>query len=66
MGFDPAAIRFALELLGPEHVLLCSDWPIMPLTSRRQIEARLATLALTDEQQALILSGNTERLLARS
>jgi predicted TIM-barrel fold metal-dependent hydrolase len=66
MGFDPAMIRFAIEVVGLEHVLLGSDWPIMPLTSRRQIEARLATLALTDEQQALILSGNTERLLARS
>jgi predicted TIM-barrel fold metal-dependent hydrolase len=66
MGFDSAAIRFALDVVGPDHVLLGSDWPIMPLTSRVQIEARLATLALDDEQQALILSGNTERLLARS
>ncbi len=30
MGFDPAAIRFALDLLGVEHVMLGSDWPIMP------------------------------------
>jgi predicted TIM-barrel fold metal-dependent hydrolase len=64
MGFDPAAIRFASELLGPEHVLLGSDWPIMPLTSRPQIEAKLAPLALTDEQQAGILGGNTQRLFA--
>lgn len=63
MGFDPAAIRFAVELLGAEHVLVGSDWPIMPITPRQRIAHVLATLQLTDEQTAAILGGNTQRLL---
>lgn len=66
MGFDPAALRFAVELLGPEHVLLGSDWPIMPLTPRRKIEETLALLPLTPEQRALIMGGNTARLFTRA
>jgi len=66
MGFDSAALRFAIDVLGPEHILLGSDWPIMPLTARQHIEATLATLALNEEQRALISGGNTERLFARA
>jgi predicted TIM-barrel fold metal-dependent hydrolase len=66
MGFDPAALRFAIDVLGPEHVLLGSDWPIMPLPTRRKIDATLDALALSSEQQALIMGGNTERLLKYS
>ena len=44
MGFDSASIRFAIELLGAEHVLLGSDWPIMPITPRQRIEDVLAPL----------------------
>jgi predicted TIM-barrel fold metal-dependent hydrolase len=63
MGFDPAMIRFAVELLGAEHVLNGSDWPIMPISTRRQIEEALTAAGLTDKQQAAVLSGNVERLL---
>ena len=65
MGFDPAAIRFAVELLGAEHVLMGSDWPIMPIATRNNVEETLAPVGLTDSQQAAILSGNTLRLLTR-
>ena len=63
MGFDPAAIRFAIELLGPEHVLVGSDWPIMPITPRQRVEETLAQLDLTDDQKVAIMGGNTLRLL---
>ncbi len=63
MGFDPATIRFAVELLGAEHVLLGSDWPIMPIMPRQRVEETLAPLGLSDEQRDAILSGNTLRLL---
>ena len=63
MGFDAASIRFAIALLGPEHVLLGSDWPIMPITTRQRIEEILASLQLTEAQQAAILGGNTLWLL---
>jgi predicted TIM-barrel fold metal-dependent hydrolase len=64
MGFDPAAIRFAVELLGHEHVLLGSDWPIMPIMTRQRVEETLTAVGLTDTQRAAILGGNTLRLLA--
>jgi predicted TIM-barrel fold metal-dependent hydrolase len=65
MGFDPAAIRFAVDLLGHEHVLLGSDWPIMPIATRSRVEETLANVGLTDDQKAAILGGNTLRLLKK-
>lgn len=66
MGFDPVTIRFALDLLGPDHVLLGSDWPIMAIAARQQVETLLTTLPLNERDQAAILSGNTTRLLTRN
>jgi predicted TIM-barrel fold metal-dependent hydrolase len=63
MGFDPATIRFAVHLLGAEHVLAGSDWPIMPIASRQYIDEALAELELSEQQTAAILGGNTARLL---
>jgi predicted TIM-barrel fold metal-dependent hydrolase len=67
MGFDPASIRFALNLLGSEHVLLGSDWPIMPIKPRQEIITLLQSpdLALTQQEQQAILSANTLRLLKK-
>jgi predicted TIM-barrel fold metal-dependent hydrolase len=65
MGFDPATIRFAVDLLGAEHVLVGSDWPIMPIASRQYVDEVLVKLDLTDAQKVAILGGNTARLLAR-
>ena len=65
MGFDPATIRFAIDVLGSEHVLVGSDWPIMPIAPRQQVEEVLARLDLTDPQKAAILGGNSTRLLAK-
>ncbi len=65
MGFDPVAIRFAVDLLGPGHVLMGSDWPIMPIATRHHVEETLTKAGLTDEQQAAVMSGNTLRLLAK-
>ena len=66
MGFDAATIRFALDLLGPQQVLLGSDWPIMPIGARPKVEALLTSLNLGATDQAAILSGNTLRLLTRT
>jgi predicted TIM-barrel fold metal-dependent hydrolase len=65
MGFDPASIRFAIELLGSDHVLAGSDWPIMPIAPRQQVEETLSTLEITESQTAAILSGNAMRLLTK-
>jgi predicted TIM-barrel fold metal-dependent hydrolase len=64
MGFDPATIRYAIDVLGTEHVLTGSDWPIMPIASRQYVDEALARIELTEEQRTAILSGNTALLLA--
>jgi predicted TIM-barrel fold metal-dependent hydrolase len=63
MGFDPATIHFAIELLGSEHVLAGSDWPIMPIASRQYVDEILASLDISEQQRSAILCGNTIRLL---
>ena len=63
MGFDPATIRFVVDLLGAEHVLVGSDWPIMPIAPRQNVDEVLARLDFTEQQRAAILAGNTTRLL---
>ncbi len=57
------AIRFAIELPGSHHVLAGSDWPIMPIAPRQQVEETLEKLDLTEPQMAAILGGNAMRLL---
>ena len=63
MGFDAASIRFAIDLLGADHVLLGSDWPIMPIADRGRVETVLDTLALSEADKVAVMSGNTNRLL---
>ncbi|WP_329100991.1 amidohydrolase [Micromonospora sp. NBC_01699] len=47
MGFAPAAIRFATDLLGADHVLVGGDWPIgVRDTSRERVETALARAGL--------------------
>jgi aminocarboxymuconate-semialdehyde decarboxylase len=65
MGFDPATIRFVIDLLGTEHVLVGSDWPIMPIASRQYADEVLAKLDLTERQKAALIGGNAARLLAK-
>ena len=40
-----------------------SDWPIMPIASRQQVEDTLTAVALTDEQKEAIMRNNVLRLL---
>ena len=65
MGFDPATIRFAIDLLGSEHVLVGSDWPIMPIAPRQYVNEVLSQLDLTNSQREAILGDNTARLLTK-
>ena len=52
-----------LSCLCSDHVLAGSDWPIMPIAPRQQVEETLSTLELTEPQMAAILGGNTMHLL---
>ncbi|MGD0107011.1 MAG: amidohydrolase family protein [Rhodopila sp.] len=64
MNFNPVLIRAAVDLLGADHVLAGSDWPIVsegPI--RQRAEQAFAAAALTPAEQTLIAAGNTKRLL---
>ena len=64
MGFDPRAVAFAVDVLGPEHVLVGSDWPIMRREAGRERVARtLSAAGLGDTDAALVTGGNAVRLL---
>jgi len=66
MGFDPALIRASVDLLGADHVLAGSDWPIVndkPI--RERVERAFAAAGLNRQEQQLVASGNTRRLLER-
>ena len=64
MGLHPAVIRAAVDLLGADHVLMGTDWPIV---EEKSVPERLAKAfahsGLTAAEQQMIASGNTMRLL---
>ncbi len=64
MGLHPALLRVAVDLLGADHVLLGTDWPIVdhePIRGR--VEAAFAAAGLSQDEQRLIAHGNAARLL---
>jgi predicted TIM-barrel fold metal-dependent hydrolase len=66
MGFDPAATRYAIDALGPENVLIGSDWPIVARpASIARVDALLAAVDVTAEQAVQISHVTALRLLGR-
>lgn len=66
MGFDAASVRFALDALGPQHVLVGSDWPIMWRdASRARVAGLLEVTGLDAAERDLVAGGNALRLLGR-
>jgi predicted TIM-barrel fold metal-dependent hydrolase len=66
MGFHPASIRVAVDLVGVENVLVGSDWPILndaPIGER--VTQALSAAGLTEDEQRLVAAGNARRLLAQ-
>lgn len=67
MGFEPSAVRYAVDLLGADHVLTGSDWPIGGVAaSRARVGTTLAAAGLTSEQQELVSWNNAASLLGFS
>jgi predicted TIM-barrel fold metal-dependent hydrolase len=60
---QPAVIRAAVDLLGPENVIAGSDWPIVPGPSGVKLEEAMRQAGLSAWQQAAIAGGNCRRLL---
>lgn len=65
MGFSGPLIRAAADLLGPDHILCGSDWPILSegaITTK--LSAALVQAGLGNRETALIASGNARRIFA--
>lgn len=58
---DEALLRTLIEYVGPEHVLLGSDYPF-DMGDARQVDT-VQALELAPDVEAAILGGNAERLL---
>ena len=63
-GVHPAVIRSAVALLGADHVLMGTDWPVVvEETVSSRLLATLTALGLGAEEQRMIAGGNALRLL---
>lgn len=65
MGFDADTIRFVATTLGAAHVLVGSDWPIMPIPTDAEVNRALDLAGLTAAEGDAVRGGNTLRLLHR-
>jgi predicted TIM-barrel fold metal-dependent hydrolase len=64
MGIHPAVVRAAVDMLGADHVLMGTDWPIAVEKSvPERLQKAFAHCGLTAAEQQMIASGNTLRLL---
>lgn len=63
-GVHPAIIRSAVELLGADHVLLGTDWPVVADDAvGSRLQATLARLGLSAQEQRMIGGDNALGLL---
>lgn len=64
MGINPVAVRCVIDLLGVDHVLMGTDWPIVV---EKDVPARLqkafAHAGLNAAEQQMVAGGNTLKLL---
>jgi predicted TIM-barrel fold metal-dependent hydrolase len=64
MGINPVTVRAAIDLLGADHVLMGTDWPIV---EEKSVPERLAKAfahsGLNAAEQQLVAGGNALRLL---
>jgi aminocarboxymuconate-semialdehyde decarboxylase len=64
MGLHPVLIRAAVDLLGVDHVLVGTDWPIAVETSvPERLATAFAACGLDAAEQRMLASGNTLKLL---
>jgi predicted TIM-barrel fold metal-dependent hydrolase len=67
MGLHPALVRSAVDLLGADHVVMGTDWPIAEEKSvPERLQKAFAFCGLDASQQQMIASGNTLKLLGVS
>jgi len=62
VNFDPACLRLALDFAGPDHLVAGSDYPHM-IGSLEKMKSSIASLGLSEEDEAKVLGGNAHRIL---
>jgi len=64
MGLQPAVIRTAVDLLGADHVLMGTDWPVaVEAAVPKRLQKAFAHAGLNAAEQEMVASGNALRLL---
>jgi aminocarboxymuconate-semialdehyde decarboxylase len=64
MGLHPVTVRAAVDLLGADHVLMGTDWPVADEKSiPERLGAAMAHAGLDAAQQRMVAGGNALRLL---
>ena len=64
MGLNPVEVRAAVDLLGADHVMVGTDWPVSVEKSvPERLNKAFAHAALSRAEQEMIASGNARRLL---
>ena len=66
VSFNVPALRCALEIVGPEHLVFGTDTPFQPLESVSLINESLDALNLSSEDQEAIDSKNLLKILAQT
>jgi predicted TIM-barrel fold metal-dependent hydrolase len=63
LTFHPPTIRYVIDALGADRVVLGSDWPIRLDAYADHISAAFDAAGLTPEERSLVSSGNARRLM---
>jgi aminocarboxymuconate-semialdehyde decarboxylase len=67
MGIHPVLVRSAVDLLGADHVLMGTDWPIAVEKSvPERLQSALTACGLDASAQQMVAGGNTLSLLGIS
>ncbi len=62
LTFHPPTLRYAVDALGADRVIMGSDWPIRTDAFADKVTAAFEAAGFTAEEQALVSSGNAKRL----
>lgn len=64
MGLQPTLIRSMVDILGADHILAGTDWPIFEeLSVPQRLQAALSACGLDAAEQQMIAAGNALKLL---
>jgi predicted TIM-barrel fold metal-dependent hydrolase len=55
-------LALALSIVGPDHILYATDWPIAPPVAPGDPQRDIAALPLSLDERGAILAGNARRL----